>query len=280
MLCSGRSSVNIVEQFAQPIRALCGIMKINDDFEGRRNVALRSRRTTPAQRPLPLPSPLPSPRPSLRHLTSGARIVLPVQISMRNARRGLLILLLPALLVACVKPPQEAIEAAQASIDAARRDPDVALYAPDRLREAEERLTELRAETAAQERKPAFVRKYDRTAALAAEARQTGDAARREAAAAKERAGFEAAALIESAAAALSAIEIKAGQARRLRGIKLDMNSVIASIVEARAMLEDARADHASLAYASSRAKAAAAGARLSVLDGVISQAMLLARKK
>ena len=63
----------------------------------------------------------------------------------------------------------------------------------------------------------------------------------------------------------IAAIEIKAGQARRLRGIKLDMTSVIASIVEARAMIESSRADHAALSYASSRAKAAAAAPQAGV---------------
>jgi hypothetical protein len=199
---------------------------------------------------------------------------------MKHPRITLLALLLLVFLAACTQPPGEAIDAARAAIEAAARDPDVPLYAPDALRAAEEQLAALLAETAAQERKPAPMRNYDRTASLAAAARKAGDAARAEAAAAKALAGVEAAALIESAAAALSSIEIKAGQARRLRGIKLDMTAVIASIVEARAMLESARADHASLAYASSRAKAAAAGARISTLDGVISEAMLLARKK
>ncbi len=199
---------------------------------------------------------------------------------MRNAPFAGIGLLLLIFLSACAKPPSEAIDAARAAIEAAAHDPDVPLYAPDALRAAEEQLAALVAETAAQERKPAPIRNYDRVAALAATAREAGDAARVEAAAAKELADVEAAALIESAAAALSSIEIKAGQARRLRGIKLDMTAVIASIVEARAMLESARADHASLAYASSRAKAAAAGARIGTLDGVISEAMLLARKK
>jgi hypothetical protein len=199
---------------------------------------------------------------------------------MKHPHTALLALLPLAFLAACAQPPREAIDAAQATVEAVRRDPDVALYAPDALRAAEERLADLAAETAAQERKPALVRKYDRTVELAAAVRQAGETARREAAAAKELAGVEAASLIESAAAALSAIEIKAGQARRLRGIKLDMTAVIASIVEVRSMLDDARADLAALAYASSRARAAAAGARISSLDGVISEAMLLARKK
>lgn len=199
---------------------------------------------------------------------------------MRTARSTGLALALLALLAACAQPPREAIDAAQAAIEAARRDPDVALYAPDGLRQAEELLAALQAEAAVQQRKIAPLRKYDRTAELAGEAMRAGETARTRAAAAKVQAGVEAASLIESAAAALAAIEIKAGQARRLRGIKLDMASVIASIVEARAMLDSARADLASLAYASSRAKAAAAGARIGALDGVISEAMLLARKK
>jgi hypothetical protein len=199
---------------------------------------------------------------------------------MNNPRIAALALLLITILAACAQPPREAIDAAQAALEAARRDPDVALYAPDALRAAEEQLAALQTETATQERKFAPLRKYDRAATLAAEAAQAGDTARAQAAAAKELAGIEAASLIESAAAALAAIEIKAGQARRLRGIKLDMASVIASIVETRAMLESARADLASLACASSRAKAAAAGARIGALDGVISEAMLLARKK
>lgn len=185
-----------------------------------------------------------------------------------------------ALLASCAEPPHEAIDAARAALEAARRDPDVALYAPDALRAAEERLAALQAETAAQQRAMALLRTYDRATALAADAKQAGESARSQAASAKRQAGIEASALIESAATSLAALEIKAGQARRLRGIKLDMSSVIASIVEIRGMLESARSDLASLAYASSRAKAAAAGARIGALDGVISEAMLLARKK
>jgi hypothetical protein len=199
---------------------------------------------------------------------------------MRTARHAVLFPIVVAVLAACAQLPRESIDAAQAAVEAARRDADVALYAPDALREAEERLDALQAEAAAQKRKIAPLRNYDRTTALAADARQAGETARTQAAAAKAQAGTEAAALIESATAALAAIEIKAGQARRTRGIKLDMKSVIASIVEARTMLESARADLASLAYASSRAKAAAAGVRIGELDTVISEAMLLARKK
>jgi len=199
---------------------------------------------------------------------------------MRTARFAVLFLPLLAALAACAQPPREAIAAAQAAVEAAARDADVALYAPDALRAAEEQLATLQAEVAVQERKAAPLRNYDRTAALAATVREAGDAVRAEAAAAKALAGAEATSLIESAAAALAAIEIKAGQARRLRGIKLDMTSVIASIVEVRAMIESARVDHAALSYASSRAKAAAAGARIQTLDGVISEAMLIARKK
>jgi hypothetical protein len=199
---------------------------------------------------------------------------------MRTVRCAGLIPILLAILVACAQPPRQAIDAAQTAVEAARNDSDVALYAPDALREAEERLAGLQAEMATQQRKIEPLRNYDRTAVLAADAREAGTVARTRAAAAKEQARTEAAALIESAAAALAAIEIKAGQARRIRGIKLDMNSVIASIVEARTMLESARSDLASLAYASSRAKAAAAGVRIGELDTVISEAMLLARKK
>ena len=58
------------------------------------------------------------------------------------------------------------------------------------------------------------------------------------------------------------------------------MTAVVASIVELRGMLESARADHAALAYAASRAKAGAAGARVAALDTEISEAMLIARRK
>jgi len=199
---------------------------------------------------------------------------------MKTARVAGLAAVVLTLLASCAEPPHEAIDAARAALEAARRDPDVALYAPDALRAAEERLAALQAETAAQQRRMALLRNYDRASALAADAKQAGESARSQAASAKRQAGVEASGLIESAATALAALEIKAGQARRLRGIKLDMSSVIASIVEIRGMLESARSDLASLAYASSRAKAAAAGARIGTLDGIISQAMLLARKK
>ncbi len=199
---------------------------------------------------------------------------------MRKIRTAVIALLVVSGLVGCAKPPLEAVAAAQASIEAARSDPDVALYAPDALRAAEERLAKLVAEKTAQERKSAMVRDWDETAELAAEARDAGAEARTTAGAAKQAAGVEAAALIESAASALSALEIKAGQARRLRGIKLDAASVIASLVEIRGMLDSARADHDALAYAASRAKADAAGASIAALDAEISEAMLIARRK
>jgi hypothetical protein len=199
---------------------------------------------------------------------------------MRIARTAFIALFIVAGLAGCAKPPLEAVAAAHAAVEAARSDPDVALYAPDALRTAEQRLEKLVAEKAAQERKSALVRDWDETATLAVEARDAGAEARTTAAAAKQAAGVEAAALIESAATALAALEIKAGQARRLRGIKLDTAAVVASLVEIRGMLDSARSDHAALAFAASRAKADAAGARIAALDGEISEAMLIARRK
>lgn len=212
-------------------------------------------------------------------MTASPLFVIPDQISMRKANIVAIVLLAFAL-AGCAKAPLEAVAAAQAAVEAARGDPDVALYAPDALRTAEQRLEELAAEKAAQERKNALVRDWDRTAELAAAARDAGAGARTAAASAKAAAGAEAASLIESATAALSAIEVKAGQARRTRGVKLDMTAVVASIVEIRGIVEAARADHAALAYASSRAKAAAAGARLAALDAQLSEAILIARRK
>jgi hypothetical protein len=199
---------------------------------------------------------------------------------MRKTRIAVIALLVVSGLVGCAKPPLEAVAAAQAAVEAARSDPDVALYAPDALRSAEEQLEKLVAEKTAQEHKSFLVRDWDGTAALAATARDAGAEARKTAAAAKQVAGVEAAALIEAAASALAALEIKAGQARRLRGIKLDAAAVIASLVEIRGMLDSARADHAALAFAASRAKADAAGARIAALDAELSEAMLIARKK
>jgi hypothetical protein len=213
-------------------------------------------------------------------LTSGRGMVFSDRISMKHAPPIALILLALAFLASCADPPLEAIAAARSALEAARSDPDVALYAPDALLTAEEALAALQAEIAVQEGKWAVRRSYDRASDLALSAREAGEGSRKQAAAAKEAAGVEAAALIESAGKALSAIELKAGQARRTRGIRLDMSSVIASIVEVRAMLEAARADHASLAFASSRAKAAAARDRIAALDELISEAMLIARKK
>ncbi len=199
---------------------------------------------------------------------------------MRKARTAVIALLVVAGMAGCAKPPLEAVAAAQAAVEAARSDPDVALYAPDALRTAEDRLEKLAAEKTSQERKSVLVRDWDDTAKLAAEARDAGAEARTTAAAAKQAAGVEGAALIESAASALAALEIKAGQARRLRGIKLDAAAVVAALVEIRGMLDSARSDHAALAFAASRAKADAAGARIAALDAQISEAMLIARKK
>lgn len=213
-------------------------------------------------------------------MTPAAHIDLPDQIYMRKTRATVIALLVVAGLVGCGKPPLEAVAAARAAVEAARSDPDVALYAPDALRTAEERLEKLVAEKTAQERKSALVRNWDETAALAAEARDAGAEARTAAAAAKQAAGVEAAALIESAAAALAALEIKAGQARRLRGMKLSATAVNASLAEIRGMLDSARSDHAVLAFAASRAKADAAGSRIAALDAEISEAMLIARRK
>jgi hypothetical protein len=213
-------------------------------------------------------------------LTPAAVFALPDQIYMRKARTAVIALFVVAGLVGCAKPPLEAVAAAQAAVEAARSDPDVALYAPDALRSAEEQLEKLVAEKTAQERKSILTKDWDETAALAVAARDAGTEARTTAAAAKQTAGIEAAALIESAVTALAPLEIKAGQARRLRRIKLDAAAVTASLVEIRGMLDSARSDHAALAFAASRAKADAAGARIAALDAVISEAMLIARKK
>lgn len=189
----------------------------------------------------------------------------------------LIALLLAA--ASCAKPPQAEIDAARAALTDASRADDVVTYAPDALRAAQERMAELDAEMAAQSKKSALSRSYETAGALAAEIAELARAAVIQAGEAKQQVAAEAAVLAEEVTAAIPTFESKVWAARRVARIKLDLILPLQQVpAQARAIVEDARKDISSGAFAEAKAKLMAVKDRLSTGTQTITEQTRIAR--
>jgi hypothetical protein len=192
---------------------------------------------------------------------------------------GLVLVACALLLTACEKPPQSEIDAATAAFDTASHSADVFTYAPDSLRAAQEKLQSLRAELETQAKKRSMGRRYGTAVELA---RQTEAAARKavsDAARGKERVRNDAETLIENVTGAIPVFESKVWSAKRVRGIKLDPEILLAA-EDARVAVADAEKDLVSGAFAAARAKALTIQDALADTESRISEAVRLSKKR
>jgi hypothetical protein len=193
--------------------------------------------------------------------------------------RGLLLALAAIALAACEKPPQVDIDSAAKAYESSASDPDVVMYAPDLLRDAQIKLAALRAEVDAQEKKGSMGRRYEKTVALAVEARAAAEAAVAEAKKAKEQVRADADALLQGFEAAISQYESKLWSAKRVRGIKLDEYLLTLAQVS-RTAVTDALKDFEAGSYAAAKAKALTIQERLADGESRVSEAVRLIKRK
>ena len=127
--------------------------------------------------------------------------------------------------VACAKPPNEEIDAANSAMSRAEADADTREYAPDSLSSAKSLIARMEAEVAA--------KNYDSARNLALQAANAAEKAIRDGAAAKAKAQTDTASLVSSAKTALAEVQRSFSSARNLRGIALDIPAIESEIQEA-----------------------------------------------
>jgi hypothetical protein len=187
-------------------------------------------------------------------------------------------LLVLAALAACSKPPQAEVDAVKAALDSAVQNPDVGAYAPDALRAAQDRLAQLQAELDAQAAKGALSRKYDAARDMALEAQAAAEDLATQAATAKEQTKAEAMTLLNDLRVTVPEVEQGLGQARRVRGVRLDFKSLAASLAQAKTEVAAAESAYENGDYATARATAAAVKGSLTQGQQVVADAITAAK--
>jgi hypothetical protein len=201
-------------------------------------------------------------------------------VEMKHLR--LMIIMAAAIgVLACAKPPQAEIDAAQAAIHTAADSNDVLTYAPDSLRQAQDKMDALTAELAAQQKKPALSRNYDKVLGLSQQVIAASLQAAADAEASKQQVAKDAASLIEKISTEIPDFEAKVWTAKRVRGIRLDAITPLALVADqARLALDDARKDLESGAFAAAKAKAMAVQDWLSQGEETISEQTRVAKNR
>lgn len=160
--------------------------------------------------------------------------------------------------VACAKPPQAEINAAQTALQSARA-ADAAEYAPEALTVAEDAAAALDAEIQAQQGKFALFRSYDEAKTKAAAAVQSAQTAAENASAAKEQARVDAANLIAQVTAQLSETSDMLAAAPTGKGTATDIAALKVDLQTAGTTLQEAEAAQTAGDYKEAQAKATAA---------------------
>jgi hypothetical protein len=179
---------------------------------------------------------------------------------------------LVAALGACAKPPQAEMDAAKAAVTAAAQAADIVTYAGDTLKSAEDKLTQMDAELG--------VKNYDKAKRLALEAKAAAVTAAKDAAEGKEKARADATTLVNSLKESLPAAEQKIEAAKKIKGLKLDLNASARQLSDAKTAVEDAAKDLANESYASALQKASMVQAQLNDFEKQLSDAEQAAKNK
>ena len=137
-----------------------------------------------------------------------------------------------AALVACAKPPQADIDAAKAAVATASQNPDIVAYAADTLKTAQDKLAQMQTELDAKH--------YDKVKSLALDAKSTAESAVNDAAKGREKAQADATTLIDSLKKELPEAQKKVAAAKKIKGLKLDLNAFKKQLKDAKPVLADA----------------------------------------
>jgi hypothetical protein len=168
------------------------------------------------------------------------------------------LLLMMVMIVSCAKPPQQAIDSAKAALEKAKS-MEAETYAQNSLRDAEDAQAALQAELAAQQKKFALFRNYDKTSILAQTAMETAKKTEEDAIANKQQAKIDADNAINAARAAIAKANEDILNAPKEKGSQLEVEQFKAYVDGANTTLAEAEGLISSERFYDAKAKAEAA---------------------
>jgi len=174
--------------------------------------------------------------------------------------------------VACAKPPQPQVDAANAALSKAAA-AEATEYAPESFRAAQDARAKLDAELKTQEGKFALMRSYEEAAKLAAAATEAGEKAANEAAQRKQAAQTEASTSVVDARAAIQDAETAVSGVPKGRGTKVDLEALQSDLAAAKSALGEAEAALNSQRFRDVKAKADSAKEKATGVKSAVDQA-------
>jgi hypothetical protein len=175
--------------------------------------------------------------------------------------------------VACAKPPQPQIDAANTAVNKAIA-AEASEYASEALSAARDAQAKLDAELKAQESKFALTRSYTEATKLAGIATEAGGKAASEAAQRKQAAQTGASTALVGARAAIQDAETALSGAPKGKGSKADLDALQSDLTAAKATLGDAETAFNGQHFRDAKAKADATRERAAGVKATIDQAI------
>ncbi len=175
--------------------------------------------------------------------------------------------------VACAKPPQAQVDAANAAVTKATA-AGATEYAPEAYRAAQDAQAKLDAELKTQADKFAFTRSYEEATRLAQAATAAGEKAANDAVQRKQAAQTEASTAVVDARAAIQDADTALTGAPKGRGGKADVDALQSDLAAAKSMLGDAEAALNSQHFRDVKAKAEAAKEKATAVKSAVDQAV------
>ena len=182
-------------------------------------------------------------------------------------------------LLACAKPPQAEIDAANAALTEAKN-AEAEIYAPDSLKAAQTAIADMQAELDVQQGKFALFRSYEKAKELANAAKQAGEKAKSDAEAKKQQVKAEAETLMNEVKTALNEANDLMKKAPKGKGSKADIEALQADLGTVQPMIDQAQASFDAGKFMDAKTKLEEAKAKVSSVKDAINQAIEMAKGK
>lgn len=182
-------------------------------------------------------------------------------------------------LLACAKPPQAEIDAANAALDEAKN-AEAEIYALDSLKAAQNALAEMQAELDVQNGKFALFRSYEKAKELANAAKDAAVKAKDDAAAKKEQVKAEAETLMGEVQTALTEARDLMKKAPKGKGSQADLAALQADLDAVQPMMDEAKASFDGGKFMDAKTKLEEAKAKVNAVKDAINNAIEMAKGK
>ncbi len=182
-------------------------------------------------------------------------------------------------LLACAKPPQAEIDAANAALDSAKN-AEAEIYAPDDLKAAQTAISDMQAELDVQQGKFALFRSYEKAKELANAAKEAGDKAKNAAETKKQEVKAEAETLFSEVKASLTEATDLMKKAPKGKGTQADLAALQADLDSVQPMIDEAQASFDGGKFMDAKTKLEEAKAKVTSVKDAINQAIEMAKGK